>query len=160
MLKEVLFALGLEQFLTLHLLVIGTRCFRQNNCAKAERLGKMTLEKVNLWMTIWGGNRGRKSIRGAPKWENGEFSSGNSRGQWGYRMGWIREKEEEMRSKIVCQPAYFGVWSAFGMLCTIFVVTKLSDMWYHILVRWDISEVLISDVASYGYGKTRGDTEW
>lgn len=48
MLKEVLFALGLEQFLTLHLLVKGTRCFRQkNNCAKAERLGKMTLEKVN-----------------------------------------------------------------------------------------------------------------
>lgn len=44
MLKEVPFALGLERFLTLYLLVVRTACLRQKkkkDYAKAERFGKM-----------------------------------------------------------------------------------------------------------------------
>lgn len=45
MLKEVPFALGLERFLTLYLLVVRTACLRRKkkkkDYAKAERFGKM-----------------------------------------------------------------------------------------------------------------------
>lgn len=41
MLKKVLFVLGLEQCLTLNLMVIGTRYFRQKGFSKAERFEKI-----------------------------------------------------------------------------------------------------------------------